>query len=295
MGLDVKYRDRGRSRNLEDRRGSPGRRKAAIPAIGGVGGLVVILLLQFLGGGGGDLGAVLGQLAQQPGAQTTGGEGIPENQDPDADQVSFVSAVLDDTQAFWADLFAASGRDDWRDATLVLFTEGVQSGCGFAPSAVGPFYCSLDNKAYIDLTFFEELHRRFGAPGDFAQAYVLAHEIAHHVQNVLGISADVRSQKQADPDQANDLSVRQELQADCFSGLWAATVYERGDLEAGDLEEGLDAAEAVGDDRIQQQAGAEVDPESWTHGSSEQRQRWFLRGFESGDPSMCDTFSAASL
>lgn len=295
----MKYTDRGRSRNLEDRRGSPGRRAAAGGAgLGGIG-LVLLLVTQLLGGGDSGLGDILGQLAQagatQPQGQAQQPTGIPEDQDPDADLVGFVSFVLDDTQLFWAELFEASGRTDWRDATLVLFEEGVQSGCGFAPSAVGPFYCSLDDSAYLDLTFFDELGRRFGAPGDLAQAYVLAHEIAHHVQNVLGISADVRAEKQADPDRANELSVRQELQADCFSGLWASTVYERGDFESGDLEEALGAAEAVGDDRIQAQAGVPIDVDTWTHGSSEQRQRWFLRGFETGDPNQCDTFSTDTL
>ncbi len=287
----MKYERRGRSRNLEDRRGAPARRGGVAKVGGGlgVGGLLLVLALQFLGGGGGDLGVLLQGLegAQVPSSEAGGG--IPEDKDPDADLVEFVSFVFDDAQELWATIFAQSGREDWRDARIVLFDDAVQSGCGYAPAAMGPFYCSLDDRVYLDLSFFDDLARRFGAPGDVAQAYVVAHEVAHHVQNVLGISADVRARKQQDPGAANELSVRQELQADCFSGVWAFSVYEN--LEPGEIREALQAAEVIGDDHLQAQAGAEVDPESWTHGSSEQRQRWFGRGFETGDPNRCDTFA----
>jgi predicted metalloprotease len=168
----------------------------------------------------------------------------------------------------------------------------VRSGCGFAEAAMGPFYCPADGKVYIDLAFYEELRGRFGANGDFAQAYVIAHEIGHHVQNLLGISDELRQAQEQNPGSANDLSVRLELQADCFAGIWAHTTQKRDLLEAGDVEEALGAAAAVGDDRIQQQSSGSVHPESWTHGSSEQRMRWFRTGLESGDLKSCDTFAA---
>ena len=173
----------------------------------------------------------------------------------------------------------------------------MQSGCGFAPAAVGPFYCPADRKVYIDLTFYQELQNRFGAPGDFAQAYVIAHEIGHHVQTLLGISErNMAARSRASQEEANALSVRQELQADCFAGIWAHSAdRSRQLLEAGDIEEGLNAASAIGDDRLQRQAGGSVSPESFTHGSSEQRVRWFTRGFESGAVQSCDTFAARDL
>jgi uncharacterized protein len=177
----------------------------------------------------------------------------------------------------------------------VLFTGGTRTGCGAATTAVGPFYCPLDRRVYLDLGFFRELRDRFGAPGDFAQSYVIAHELGHHVQRITGIEAAVREQSRQDPAQANALAVRLELQADCLAGVWAHSTYERGILEPGDIEEGLQAAAAVGDDRIQRSAGGRIDPESWTHGSSEQRMRWFRRGFDSGDPASCDTFAAAQI
>ena len=174
---------------------------------------------------------------------------------------------------------------------LVLFSDAVASGCGQASSATGPFYCPLDQTAYVDLTFFRELDQRFKAPGDFAQAYVLAHEYGHHIQQQLGIEQQVRSQSESNSGDANELSVRLELQADCFAGLWGRSVYDQGILESGDLEEGITAAEAVGDDRIQEQTQGRIDPESFTHGTSEQRREWFRRGFDSGEFSACDTFT----
>jgi predicted metalloprotease len=199
--------------------------------------------------------------------------------------VDFVSFVLDDVQ----DVFRRQ-VPGYEDARLVLFRDAVASGCGQASAAMGPFYCPRDRKAYIDLAFYEELRRRFGAPGDFAQAYVLAHEIGHHVQTLVGTEARVRSAQRARPRDANALSVAMELQADCLAGVWAHSTARRDLLERGDLEEGLAAAAAVGDDRIQEMSTGRVSPESFTHGSSEQRVRWFRRGFESGDPGACDSF-----
>jgi hypothetical protein len=290
-----------RSGNLQDRRGMAG------PTLGGgmplpigmISGLglpgIIILIVLFVvipmctGGGGGGFGldSTLPRVQAPP---PESGGGIPASQDPDADLVDFVSFVLDDVQALWSTEFAESGQQ-YRDADLVLFTDSVQSGCGAASSATGPFYCPLDQTAYLDLDFFRDLQSRFDAPGDFAQAYVIAHEIAHHVQNLIGISDEVRDLQQRNPDDANELSVRLELQADCFAGVWGHSTYERGILESGDLEEGLNAAAAIGDDRIQEQATGRIDRDTWTHGSSDQRVKWFRRGFDSGDVNRCDTFS----
>jgi uncharacterized protein len=198
--------------------------------------------------------------------------------------------VLGDVEFTWSGIFKRAGRTYERTA-LVLFDGATQTGCGFGSSQTGPFYCPADRKVYIDLSFFRELRSRFGAPGDFAQAYVIAHEVGHHVQNQLGISDDVRSEQERNPEEANALSIRLELQADCFAGVWAHSAYEANLLEPGDLEEGLGAAVAVGDDRLQRQATGRIDRESWTHGSSEQRTHWFRRGFDGGDPNDCETFS----
>jgi uncharacterized protein len=293
-------RSKKTSEHLEDQRGASSRASGFQLPIGGKAGLPVILIMLvvlFLGGrsilGGGDGGAVESPLDQLPGFPAAGGGSEPGvgSPDPDSELVDFMSFLIDDIQATWEDVFRRSGRT-YEFANLVLFTQVTDSGCGQATSAVGPFYCPPDRRVYLDLDFFRELHRRFGAPGDFAQAYVIAHEIGHHVQNLLGINADVRRMSEEDPDRANDLSVRQELQADCLAGVWAHTIYERGDLETGDLEEGLGAAAAVGDDRIQKEATGSIDPDTWTHGSSEQRVRWFKVGFDTGDPERCDTFSA---
>ena len=272
-----------------------------IPMPGGKAGgglgtiLIVVVLFLVLRGCGGDGGGgfnIPGLPADQVNvpAQDTGSE-IPQGSDPEAKQVEFVSFVLDDNQNFWTQQFQSSGQAYDR-AKLVLFRDAVNSGCGQASSATGPFYCPLDQKAYVDLAFFAELNKRFQAPGDFAQAYVLAHEIGHHVQQELGIEQKVRDESQANPDDTNELSIRLELQADCFAGLWGRSAYDQGLLEEGDLEEGITAAEAVGDDRIQEQTQGRIDKESWTHGSSEQRVAWFRKGFDSGDINNCDTFSA---
>jgi predicted metalloprotease len=262
---------------------------------GGIGTIVVLVIvyLLFFRGGGGDGGFnVPDPTSAFPKVPQTGtGSGsIPGSSSENAKQVDFVSFVLDDAQGFWRQQFEAAGRP-YQRAKLVLFRNQISSGCGLASSATGPFYCPLDQKAYVDLGFFDELRRRFQAPGDFAQAYVLTHEIGHHVQQQLGIERDVRSESQENPGDANELSVRLELQADCLAGVWARSTYDRGILESGDLQEGLAAASAVGDDRIQTQAQGRIDPESFTHGTSEQRAHWLQTGFDSGRLEACDTFS----
>ena len=202
----------------------------------------------------------------------------------------FAGFVLDDVQNTWAQTLPRLGRPYVR-ARMVLFTDRVRSGCGLAESAMGPFYCPADQKVYVDLGFYNELRTRFGAPGDFAQAYVIAHEVGHHVQNLLGVERRVRASQRNDPSRENALSVRMELQADCFAGVWAHSTQQRNLLEQGDVEEGLRAASAVGDDRIQRGAGQRVNPETWTHGSAQQRAAWFRKGYSTGDPNLCDTFS----
>ena len=253
---------------------------------GGAGGIgLVVLLLFYLLGGGGDAsgGGPLDNLPELPAAQGQTGP------DPDAELKDFVGFVVQDVQQSWTTAFA-NGDRPYEPTKLVLFDGATQTGCGVGSSQTGPFYCPLDRKVYLDLGFFRELRSRFGAPGDFAQAYVIAHEFGHHVQNVLGVNSQVRQEQQRNPDQANQLSIRLELQADCLAGVWAHTAYEENLLESGDLEEGLAAAAAVGDDRIQKQTSGRVNPEQWTHGSSEQRTAWFKKGFDSGDPGSCDTF-----
>lgn len=283
----MRWRDTGRSENLEDRRGGGGggRRAGGIGVVGillalgiswltGVNPLQVLGVMQQVGAGGGGAPAAAPAPVEDPAEEPL---------------VRFMSAALDDAQGMWRETLAANGRQ-YPDAKLVLFRQAVQSGCGDASSAMGPFYCPADRKVYLDLGFFDDLHTRFGAPGDFAQAYVLAHEVGHHVQNALGTEQQVRRAQQQRPDQQNALSVAMELQADCYAGIWAHRAAQRGDLEPGDMEEGLGAAAAVGDDRLQRQAGGQVNPESFTHGSSQQRMRWFKAGFERGDPAACDTF-----
>ena len=284
----MRIRRTGRlSEDIQDRRGRPGARGAAV----GGGGLiaVIFLVLQLLGGGG-DLGAVLGELGPVT-APAGQGEQLETGGVATGEQDELISFVLDDVQDLWTEQFASSGRT-YERSTLVLYTSGTDTaGCGYGQAAFGPFYCPADRQVYIDLAFFDQLASRFDAPGDFAQAYVVAHESAHHVQNLLGISEQVRGEQQANPDAANDLSIRLELQADCLSGVWAYSAYDDQLLEEGDLEEGLNAASAVGDDAIQESSGAPVNPETWTHGSSEERVRWFRTGFDTGDPNACDTFS----
>lgn len=255
---------------------------------GGIGGIVMIVIIGFLLfsgvlGGSGGLGGLSG--LQPGGAAEPGGTLNPRS---DTDQ--FLAYVNQDIQTFWVDTFQRSGRE-LPINDLVLFEGGTSSGCGPASSATGPFYCPADQKVYLDLGFFDELVNRFGAEGgDFAIAYVVAHEYGHHIQTVLGISEEVQRLGQEDPGRRNDLSVRQELQADCLAGVWANSAASQ--LDAGDIEEAVSAAEAVGDDRIQQATQGRVDPESWTHGSAAQRVEWFTRGYQNGDVASCDTFSA---
>ncbi|MBA3728255.1 MAG: zinc metallopeptidase [Actinobacteria bacterium] len=251
----------------------------------GLGGLVLLGVILFalfstgaLGGG--------GSSESPPGSALSG---APDAQSELAD---FVAFVVNDIQTWWQQDFRGDGRT-YQVTKLVLFEGGTQSGCGAASSDTGPFYCPVDRKVYLDLDFFRELQSRFQAPGDFAQAYVIAHEFGHHVQTLLGTEQRVREEQQRSPSEANELSVRMELQADCYAGAWANSAYEQGQLESGDLQEGLAAASAVGDDRIQRGAGERVNPETWTHGSSEQRVQWFQIGFEDGEPGDCDTFSAS--
>jgi uncharacterized protein len=289
----MRWRRRQRSGDLIDRRGQRSFGPAAIGAGVGLPGLAVLLLVLLLGGDGTSTAGLDDVLSELDNPQESGEE-LPPGQDPDARLADFMSFVLDDAQNFWDDTFSQSGRR-YERAELVLFSDATRSACGGATSQIGPHYCPGDQRVYLDLGFFRELRARFRAPGDFAQAYVLAHEIGHHVQNLLGISQRVRRQQQESPTDANELSVRLELQADCLAGVWAFTTYERELLVEGDLEEGLSAAAAVGDDRIQQEAGAEVSPETWTHGSSEQRVSWFRQGFEDGDPNACDTFSVEEI
>jgi predicted metalloprotease len=281
----------GSSSDIEDRRGGGGGGGFGFgrgPTIG-CGGAIILLVLSLLTGknffalfdGSGGGAVQQGPAGQQ---QPPASESAEEKQARE-----FVTFVLNDTQDTWTKVMEGEGVP-YRRAKLVLFRDGVQSACGNASSQAGPFYCPSDEKVYIDLAFYDELRQRFGAPGDFAQAYVIAHEIGHHVQNILGIAPRVHEAMERNPRQANDLSVRMELQADCFAGVWGHSTDQRKILEAGDVEEGLNAAAAIGDDRLQQQAGRNVNPESFTHGSSAQRQEWFQRGLQSGRIADCDTF-----
>ena len=268
---------RGRSADIEDRRGMRIGRAAPL----GIGGLVLLAVLSL----------VTGQdfLSDSVGPTTNVGEpsSQPVPTSPEmAELEKTVSFVLDDSQDLWQSLLG----NRYEKARLVLFTDAVQSACGFAQSATGPFYCPPDRRVYIDLGFYQELRQRFGAPGDFAQAYVLAHEIGHHVQTVLGTEARMRQLQQASPGSANELSVRLELQADCYAGVWGHSAAQRNVLEPGDVEEGLNAAAAIGDDRLQRMGGGRVSPENFTHGSSQQRVEWFRRGMSSGNPESCNTF-----
>jgi uncharacterized protein len=277
-----------RSTNIEDRRGM---RMAGPVGIGGIGTVVIVLLIAFLTGQNplqllqllSDVPAGGGPPIQAP---TGGPSGDP--------QAEFVAVVLADTEETGTRVFAANG-DRYEPPVLVLFEQQVQSACGFASAAVGPFYCPGDHKVYLDLSFFRELDQRFGAPGDFAQAYVVAHEIGHHVQNLLGVASRVdQLRRQMSETQANALSVRQELQADCFAGVWGHHAGRRQLLESGDVEEGLRAAAAIGDDRLQRQAQGDVVPDTFTHGSSAQRVEWLRRGLASGRIEDCDTFGSSS-
>lgn len=296
----VKKRDQGEIidiRGADRGRGGGGLGGLPIPAGigkagGGVGLIVVIavIAIQVLGGGSGfDLSQILAPGGAAPGAERP--QPIPPGEDPQRDLKDFSSYVFVDAQDTWEASFR-SGGSRYERAELVLYSDAVRTdGCGSATAAVGPFYCPADARVYLDLTFYEDMERQLGARGDFAWAYVIAHEVGHHVQNLAGTNGEVTELQRSSPEDANELSVRLELQADCYSGVWAATVFAEGDLEAGDLEEALTTAEAIGDDRLQRQAGQTVNPDTFTHGTSDQRKHWFERGYSSGDPSACDTFS----
>ncbi len=318
----MRWEEKERSENLEDRRGERGGGPAGLP--GGLGGsriglplprgrngrfsltglIVLLVVMYFLGInplallGGGELGAdpfATTGVGSDPGfaggdaspnpTGRSGGAAPLDTTAAEERQVDFVSFVLDDLQATWSDLLPG-----YRDAKLVLFREATRSGCGVGQREMGPFYCPADQKVYVDLAFYDDLSARFGAPGDFAQAYVLAHELGHHIQNLSGIERQVRAEQQSRPESANALSVRMELQADCLAGVWGQHAGQRGILEAGDIEEGLRAAAAIGDDRIQKMSGRGVHPESFTHGSSAQRKEWLGRGLSRGNPDDCDSF-----
>jgi predicted metalloprotease len=308
------WKGRRQSSNIEDRRGTGGGMRFPGGGLGGLGGGmgggriggrgggigifgILILLgvcwllginpLTLLSGGGLDSG---GGYQAAPSQQATDGTFAPADQE---EMREFVSVVLADTEDTWNALLPGK----YRNPKLVLFSGGVDSACGYAQSAVGPFYCPPDERVFLDLDFFDELSRRFGAPGDFAQAYVIAHEVGHHVQNVLGVSEETSQLRSGMSEaESNEVSVRVELQADCYAGVWANKAQaERGLLEPGDIQEALGAASAVGDDTLQKQSGGRVVPDSFTHGTSEQRMRWFETGYRSGDPNTCDTFSAKTL
>ncbi|HVF10358.1 MAG TPA: neutral zinc metallopeptidase [Abditibacteriaceae bacterium] len=279
----MRWVNRRQSANVEDRRGGMG---GALPIGGGIGTLVLVLVVYMLGG---DPRAVIDQAPRGsgPGAGTT-----TQTSPQDDEAKKFVSVVLGDTEDVWHELLRQHGRQ-YREPKLVLFSGQVQSACGIAGASAGPFYCPGDQKLYIDLSFYEELKNRFRAPGDFAQAYVIAHEVGHHVQNLLGTSGKVQAlQARSSKTDANRLSVRLELQADFFAGVWAHYAQKRGLLDPGDIEEGLRAASAIGDDRLQQESQGYTRPDSFTHGTSEQRLHWFQKGLQTGDLRQGNTFTS---
>lgn len=279
----MKWKGRRTSANVEDRRG-----KGTIAMAGGGLGLVIILIMTLLGGN-------QGELVDGIDEASTGNVTPYEETAEEKELSEFVSVVLADTEDVWKELFNEQGME-YEKPTLVLFSDSVQSACGTAGAAVGPFYCPADYKLYIDLSFFKDLRDRFNAPGDFAMAYVIAHEVGHHVQTLLGIDEEIHSLRpQFSKKEANEYSVRLELQADYFAGVWGYHARKSGLLEAGDLEEALQAASAIGDDRIQMEAQGYIVPESFTHGTSEQRVHWFSKGYETGSINEGDTFSAKDL
>lgn len=289
----MRWKQGRRSTNVEDLRGTKGRRRPTRRGggvkLGGGLGIVVLLIGMFLGV---DLSGLMGSHGGQVGMPQmqapANSAGSPIRNDDEA--ANFISTVLADTEDVWNKLFRQAGQR-YQEPKLRLFSEGVRSACGFTSSAAGPFYCPGDSNVYIDLSFFREL-QRMGAPGDFAQAYVIAHEVGHHIQNQLGVSMAVqRQQRQLPKVQANALSVKAELQADCYAGVWAHHAHkDRNILEPGDLEEGMNAAAQIGDDALMRNAGRRIHPDAFTHGSSRQRQQWLYRGLETGDPQACDTF-----
>ena len=283
----MRWRGGRRSKNIEDRRG-----KRAGVLGGGIGTIVIILAAMYFG-----IDPNLLMRGVETVSVSTSGGSQPSAEDLANDPLAdMISVVVADTEDVWTEIFAAEGLR-YEEPTLVLFTGATRSACGMGQAAMGPFYCPADKNAYIDLSFYDDLRARYKAPGDFAQAYVIAHEVGHHVQNLLGVSGQVhRMKQQVSKTEANALSVRLELQADCFAGVWANHADRaRNILESGDVEEALNAASAIGDDRLQRQSRGTVVPESFTHGTSAQRQRWFRIGIESGDPDRCDTFNVERL
>jgi hypothetical protein len=288
----MKWTPGGESQDIEDRRDDDSSGGGGFQFGGmhiGLGGAVVLLVLSLvfkqnffalIGGGG-------------PGTPHVATRPDPGRTAAERPLVEFVSFVLDDTQKNWEQILPEQRGKQYRHAKLVLFRNYTRSGCGAAESATGPFYCPEDERVYIDLAFYDELKQRFGAPGQFAQAYVLAHEVGHHVQKLLGIEAKVRQLQEQNPRQQNPLSVRMELQADCLAGVWAHSTQQRGLLESGDVESALGAAAAVGDDRLQKMATGHVSPETFTHGSSQQRMSWFRKGLNSGSIGACNTFDSS--
>ena len=288
----MRWNPGGTSDDVEDRRGDSGGGMGFGGGGGmrlGLGGLLILGVLSLifktnffslLGGGGGSASVDQPAITQSR----------PVDDPKEQKEVQFVSFVLDDAQNTWTQILPKYGAE-YHHAKLVLFRDAIQSGCGYAESATGPFYCPADQKVYIDLGFYEELKDRFGADGDFAQAYVLAHEIGHHVQKLLGTDAKVRQMQRQRPELKNALSVRLELQADCYAGVWGHSTEQRNILEAGDVDKALTAASAIGDDRLQRMAGRGVNPDSFTHGSSADRVKWFQTGFQSGDVAACNTFA----
>jgi predicted metalloprotease len=288
----MKWTPGGESQDIEDRRDEGGGGGGGFQFGGmhlGIGGALILLVLSLvfkqnffalLGGGGG--GSPNAPVARQPN---------PARDQQEQPLVQFVSFVLDDTQKTWQQILPQQAGRPYRHAKLVLFRNYTQSGCGGAESATGPFYCPADEKVYIDLGFYDELKQRFGAPGEFAQAYVLAHEIGHHIQKIVGTEARVRQMNQGSRRMDNALSVKVELQADCYAGVWAHSTQQRNLLEQGDIQSALGAAAAVGDDRLQKMSTGHVAPDSFTHGSSAQRTHWFQQGFDSGSIAACNTFA----
>jgi len=284
----MKWQGRRKSDNVEDRRGISGR---GLAVGGGLGGLIIVALFLLLGGNPEEISQSL-----QTGAPASTAEGGRTLSEKDKEMGEFVSVILADTEDVWRTVFSGSGQT-YREPQLVLFSDQVQSACGYAGASTGPFYCPGDEKVYLDLSFFDEMQRELGAPGDFALGYVIAHEVGHHVQNLLGIMDQVMSRRgRVSEREFNELQVRLELQADFLAGVWAHHAREAvGYLEPGDIEEGLNAASAVGDDRIQRRSQGYVVPDAFTHGTSEQRVRWFKKGLETGDFNQGDTFNASIL
>jgi hypothetical protein len=283
----MKWKRGHRSKNVIDSRGKSGGRGGLGGKLGIGGTLIALLVAAVLGRDYLGVGSGSGSSASQ-----STSEGDRDYSNVDTELVSFVSFVLDDVQASWQQQFARADGT-YKDATMELFTDRVNSACGMSTSATGPFYCPPDHRVFIDLGFFQALSDHLKAPGDFAQAYVIAHEIGHHVQNLLGKEDWFRREQRKDPSSKNDLSIRFELQADCYAGVWAHSTKKRDLLERGDIDEGLGAASAIGDDRLQKMGSGQVNKETWTHGSSGQRVKWFKRGMQRGDMNACDTFSVS--